>query len=613
MTDKKLKIIYIQPRSCGDILMSTALISRLKVKYPNSEIHYAVGADFKDLIQDHPFIDKRLEYTPEMDDINFLREYYDLVFAPHLYLQYQSSTWTHKGHTDKNLIDHMAWHCDLYEDERKSYSTKEFYVAGDPFDEFEPEQGKKYIVIVTNDMHSMVSKRYKWWQEVVDNMRNALDMTKYEFIQCGTEDTLLEGDNIIDFRSRTTLLQFNYIISRASLVLGVDSYASHLSAVLKKPQVILFGSTDPKLSGPFYIKDGVTPMWLKGVAEGCEFSCYKNECKGKSCINEIPSEHVFENAVKQLKADIGDYKFERKYPTISGYTTIYNGIDAQLPFIESIKSMVGFCDEVVVVDGESTDGTYELLQKHFGDDPKVNLWQNEWDWNTPGMDGEQKAFSRALCSSDFCWQQDGDEVVHEKDYGKIKELVRNFSLHYDILHLPVIDYFNGNNISSDYHCRKERLSRNEPNITHGIPQDAQVLDKESGTVYARVGMSDGCDYINMVDDVPISSNGFYTQELERLRQTDPKGYGEEVKRIFNELPSVRHYSWYDLPKKINQFNIFWDKMWNNLYNTEIELRFTDTVDVEVRKLISKGGCHDGGIIIPIEFEHPEVMKDWIDK
>ena len=53
-------------------------------------------------------------------------------------------------------------------------------------------------------------------------------------------------------------------------------------------------------------------------------------------------------------------------------------------------------------------------------------------------------------------------------------------------------------------------------------------------------MSDGCDYINMVDDVPISSNGFYTQELGRLRQTDPKGYGEEVKRIFNELPSVRH-------------------------------------------------------------------------
>lgn len=557
-----------------------------------------------------------------MDNINLLKEYYDLVFVPHLYLQYQTSTWTQSGNTDKNIIDHMAWHCDIYKDDNKLYSTKEFHVAGKPFEQFKPEEEKKYIVIVTNDKHSMVTKRYKWWQEVIDNLRNVLDIKKYGFIQCGTEDTLLEGDNIIDFRGKTDLLEFNYILSKASLVLTVDSYAAHAAAILKKPQVILFGSTNYKQSGPSYLSDGVPFGILQAdFSKGCEYNCYKNQCTvGNSCINSISSEDVFKHSMELLNEDIKDYEFERKYPTISGYTTIYNGIDAQLPFIESIKSMMGFCDEVVVVDGESTDGTYELLQEHFKDEPKVNLWQNEWNWDTPGMDGEQKAFSRALCSSDFCWQQDGDEVVHEKDYNKIKELVRNFSHEADIMHLPQIDLIAGNNISTDYHLNKFRISRNEPNITHGIPKNCQVLDKLSGNVYAREGTSDGCDYINMVDDEPLPNYGFYSQELERLRLTDPKQFISEMLKYYDELPSVFHYSWYSIFRKVRQVSGkdektagFWDRCWNNLYHTKKTPRFTDSIEIEVQKIIDAGGCHGGGQLFPIKIDHPMVMKKWLQQ
>jgi hypothetical protein len=49
--------------------------------------------------------------------------------------------------------------------------------------------------------------------------------------------------------------------------------------------------------------------------------------------------------------------------TISGYTTSKNVISSDYPWKESIESLLNFCDEVVVVDGGSDDGSYEELKE----------------------------------------------------------------------------------------------------------------------------------------------------------------------------------------------------------------------------------------------------------
>ena len=129
-------------------------------------------------------------------------------------------------------------------------------------------------------------------------------------------------------------------------------------------------------------------------------------------------------------------------PTISGYTTTKDCVEQDYPFQECIESMLGFCDEVVVVDGGSTDGTWEKLEELAEKDKRLIVHQQKRDWTAPRFavfDGMQKALARSLCTSDFCWQMDSDEIVHEDDYDTIKKIVRYLPKNIEIMALPVIE------------------------------------------------------------------------------------------------------------------------------------------------------------------------------
>src|SRR3990167_3015498 len=104
--------------------------------------------------------------------------------------------------------------------------------------------------------------------------------------------------------------------------------------------------------------------------------------------------------MKMLKRN-PNFKYNSVSPKISGYCTVYNGLKENFPFEISIRSALQFCDEVVCVDGCSDDGTYELLQKMSQEDPRLKIYQNDFDLTEPGIDGNQKAFARCLCENDI--------------------------------------------------------------------------------------------------------------------------------------------------------------------------------------------------------------------
>ena len=266
-------------------------------------------------------------------------------------------------------------------------------------------------------------------------------------------------------------------------------------------------------------------------------------------------------------------------PSISSYTTTRNCINQGYPWKSCIKSMLGFSNEVVVVDGGSTDGTWEDLVAMSKDEPRLKIYQEPRDWSDKRFavyDGMQKAVARDRCTSEFLWQQDADEVVHEQDYDKIKNLCRNFPRNCVLVSLPVIEYWGSvDKVRCDVNPWKWRLSKNIKNITHGIPVQLRRQD-EDGNAFAALG-TDGCDYVFKDSGEIVPHASFYTEEVHQAKMAAVSGNKEALEQYeawFNQvvesLPGVHHYSWLDIERKIKTYKGYWQKHWESLFDIRQE-------------------------------------------
>jgi glycosyltransferase involved in cell wall biosynthesis len=267
-------------------------------------------------------------------------------------------------------------------------------------------------------------------------------------------------------------------------------------------------------------------------------------------------------------------------PSISGYTTVYNCDENEYPWEKSIESMLGFCDEVVVVDGGSTDGTWEKLNSMSKSEPRLVIEQNAIDWDHPRFayhsDGMQKAYARSKCTSEFCWQMDSDEFILPEDYEKVINLVKRFPKLTELVALPVVEFWGGyDKVRVDVNPWKWRVSKNSPYITHGIPLELRRED-ENGNLYTAPG-SDTCDYIHKENYKRIKFIAFYSEEIETHRRNALSGNLESLSKYeewFNtaakSVPTVYHMSWFDLERKIKLYKNYWSKFWQSQYNTPQE-------------------------------------------
>ncbi len=334
-----------------------------------------------------------------------------------------------------------------------------------------------------------------------------------------------------------------------------------------------------------------------------------------------------------------------RQPTLSGYTTTYNCLDQKYPFEASVRSMLSFCDQVVVVDGGSTDGTVEKLEEIAKEDERLVIHVQSRDWNSERFavfDGLQKALARALCTSEFCWQQDSDEIVHERDYSKIKDLVRKMPKNMNLVALPVLEFWGSKGkVRLDVNPWKWRVSRNLPHITHGIPLALRNFD-EQGQLYSSPG-SDGCDYIRSDSFEPVPFVNFYSQDAHEIKEKGLTGdkeslekYTSWLQQIFSSLPVVYHYSWFNIERKILTYKNYWSKHWQSLYNISQEDTvennmffdkvWSEVTEEDIKNLSSRLESETGGWIFhsKIDFSkptpclnlsgdfHPSLIKSWAE-
>jgi len=271
---------------------------------------------------------------------------------------------------------------------------------------------------------------------------------------------------------------------------------------------------------------------------------------------------------------------------ISGYMTTRNCVEMNYPFVECIKSMLTFCDEVVVADStdHKADNTQEVLEDLMEKYDNLHVVHVDVDYSVPNhgiWDGKMKAVARAQCTGDYLWQMDSDEIVQsgirpllEAVLGKTMKDPGSGSL----LALPVVEYWGSDGkVRVDVNPWKWRISKNDPNITHGIPRHLRKWEKVQGYgdeefLFAKQG-TDGCDYIYKDSGDVVPCIHFMTNEVDQVRRQSLMGDGNSLalyEQWFNkcvvELPTVYHFSWWSVYEKIKKFKHTWNSQWLSLYN-----------------------------------------------
>ena len=110
---------------------------------------------------------------------------------------------------------------------------------------------------------------------------------------------------------------------------------------------------------------------------------------------------------------------------ISGILVIKNGLSGGFPFLEAVLSIMPVVDEFLIVDGGSSDGTWEILgdlQRKFPG--KVQLFSRVWEVS-PSFESIDASFNEMVSkvTGDWIFVAQGDEIWHEKDLKNMREFI----------------------------------------------------------------------------------------------------------------------------------------------------------------------------------------------
>jgi glycosyltransferase involved in cell wall biosynthesis len=171
---------------------------------------------------------------------------------------------------------------------------------------------------------------------------------------------------------------------------------------------------------------------------------------------------------------------------VSGFTFIKNAVQFDYPVVESIRSILPLCDEMVVAVGDSADNTRQLVTAISSD--KIRIIDTVWnpmlrEGGAVLADETNKAFRAITGHPDWCFYIQGDEVLHEQYHSVVREGMLRWKDDAGVDGLLFkYKHFYG---SYDYVATSSRWYRNEIRIVRHNPniysyRDAQGFRKEDG-------------------------------------------------------------------------------------------------------------------------------------
>ena len=272
-----MNILIIHTAFIGDIVLSTALVSKVKEKYPDSNIYYLTTPLGKEILKNNPKIKEVIVYDKKGKDkgiaafISFVRKIrklkIDVCLTPHRYLRSSilsllSGASIRVGYDIASLA--FVYNKKIKYDKTKHEVEKLLSFIDDNTKRYKLEMypsEKDKIKIDTllkklsdNKKIILIAPGSKWftkkWPEeyfriLIQNLVKRDDLLIV--ITGGKEEKEIElnlDSKVLDLRGEITLLELAELTKRAILVVSNDSAPIHITSAFPDTRIIgIFGPT----------------------------------------------------------------------------------------------------------------------------------------------------------------------------------------------------------------------------------------------------------------------------------------------------------------------------------------------------------------------------------
>ena len=280
------RILLLQLKRIGDFILTAPAVAALRAARPEAEIAAVVPASVAGLARFFPGLDRVLPYRPLAPNLRTWAAIaagswdacYDFAGTDRTaFMARLSRAKTRMGYrkfadTPAKLLAYTQ----LCEASVRDLHTVDFHLAlvesdpervavGGPCFVLPPEMEKwrhahlsklgvsgRYAIVHPGTAREEKMWPARRWAEIIDRLASEPGLT---VLLTGADDDIerphlaelrrLLRRPVVDLAGRLSLAQTAAVIAGAELALGVDSMAMHLAAMFERPQIVLFGPTNP--------------------------------------------------------------------------------------------------------------------------------------------------------------------------------------------------------------------------------------------------------------------------------------------------------------------------------------------------------------------------------
>jgi glycosyltransferase involved in cell wall biosynthesis len=222
---KKQAVLFAQHSAAGDVLMTTRCFKGLKARHPDLSLVYMTSPQYVDVVKENPYLDEIIEWDDkELNNFQY-------VYNPHG----ERILPGHWGRNCNTILANFYWKI-------LDVEPDNFYVGmKNP-----RKRLPKHFAVLHTTGGDPYFRMYKFMGKVAKWLR----MKGIKTIQLGGKNDY-PADADFDYRGKLSIQESNYVMSKASFAVTVDSYMSHVAGALGVSQVCLFGSGNYMVVRPY--------------------------------------------------------------------------------------------------------------------------------------------------------------------------------------------------------------------------------------------------------------------------------------------------------------------------------------------------------------------------